>query len=168
MNNGELICNSTNITYSKGYLALWCEDYPLPDTLEVTGDTLQKIDYFHVSLLCVKNILDKKPDIEEKILKHFCDFLGDNAVEFESFTGEFRVVNDTVRKSVVALCKVSNLNKLSKHLTEKIGIEIAPQPAHVTIYTHQPNVGIGLNSPEEMQEKSEIIELPENIKLILQ
>jgi hypothetical protein len=50
----NLICNSSNITYDKGYIALWLEDYPLPDTVDIEDTTLLKKDHFHVSLLCVK------------------------------------------------------------------------------------------------------------------
>lgn len=163
METENLICGSNNITYNKGYIALWCEDYDLPDTFEVDGETLLKKDHFHVSLLCVKNILEVKPDIEDEVLKHFCDFIKDNEVKFEGFTKEFRFAQNDERKSVVALCKVSDLHKFSEYLTKKIGITVVPQPAHVTIYTLQPNAGIGLNSPEEMGEKSEPVEVPEAV-----
>jgi len=159
----KLICSSSNITYDKGYIALWCKDYVIPDTLDVEGDSLLKKDHFHVSLLCVKNILEVKPDSEAEVLQHFCDFLQDNELKFEGFTKEFRVATDSERKSVVALCKVSNLLKLAEYMTEKMGVPVAPQPAHVTIYTLQPNVGIGLNSPEELKQKSTKIEVPETI-----
>lgn len=159
----NLICNTTNLTYNKGYIALWCKDYDLPDTFEVDGETLLKKDHFHVSLLSVKNILEEKPDMEEDILKYFCEFFKDNEMKLEVFTKEFRLAQNDERKSIVALCKVSNLHKFAEYLTNKIGITIAPQPAHVTIYTLQHNMGIGLNSPEELAEKSKPIEVPEAV-----
>jgi len=163
MEHDSLICNSENITYNKGYIALWCKDYDLPDTFEVGGETLLKKDHFHVSLLCVKNILGVKPDIEDEVLQHFCDFIKGNEIKFEGFTKEFRLAQNDERKSVVALCKVSNLHEFAEYLTEKIGVTVAPQPAHITIYTLQPNAGIGLNSPEEMEDKSKLIEVPEAV-----
>jgi hypothetical protein len=163
----KLICNSTNITYDKGYVALWLEDCPLPDTLDIGDDIMLKKDHFHVSLLCVKNILESKPGIENEILNHFCDFVKEKELKFEGFTKEFRIAIDAERKSVVALCKVSNLNTFADYLSEKIGVEISHQPAHVTIYTLQPNVGIGLNSTEELQTKSEPVEIPDEVKTIL-
>lgn len=163
METENLICNSSNITYNKGYIALWCKDYDISNTFEVDGEIFLKKDHFHVSLLCVKNILEEKPDIEEDVLKHFCDFLKDNEIKFEGFTKEFRLAQNDERKSIVALCKVSNLHKFAEYLTDKIGVTIAPQPAHVTIYTLQQNAGIGLNSPEEMEEKSKPIEVPEAV-----
>jgi hypothetical protein len=163
----KLICNSSNITYDKGYIALWCKDYDLPDTVEIDDDTLLKKDHFHVSLLCVNNILETKSDIEEEIIQHFCDFTQENEIEFNGFTKEFRLATREERKSVVAMCKVSNLEAFAEYLTEKIGFSVAPQPTHVTIYTLQHNMGIGLNSPEELEEKSKPIEMPDPVKEIL-
>ncbi len=45
MKSEKLICNSSNITYDKGYIALWCKEYDLPDTVEIDGDTLLKKDH---------------------------------------------------------------------------------------------------------------------------
>lgn len=163
MEPAALICNTENITYNKGYIALWCKDYDLPATFMVEGEALFKKDRFHVSLLCVKNILAANPDIEAEVLRHFCDFIQEHQVQFAGFTKEFRLAEADERKSVVALCQVSNLHKLAAYLNEKIGVTIAPQPAHVTIYTLQANAGIGLNSPEEMAEKTEQIEVPEAV-----
>ncbi len=168
METDKLICNTSNITYNKGYIALWLQNYPLPQTLEIDGCTLLKKDHFHVSLLCVKNILAVKPDIEDEILVHFCNFIQNNIIKFEGFTNEFRLAKDAERKSVVALCRVSNLHKFAEYLTEKIGIKVAPQPAHVTIYTLQPNISIGLNSTDDMEKKSIPIEVPKNIQTIPQ
>ena len=163
----KLICSSDNITYSKGYIALWCRNYKLPDTISVNGGRLFKKDHFHVSLLCIKNILKIKSDIEAEVLQHFCDFLKKNEIKFQGFTGEFRLAQNNGRKSVVALCSISNLHSFTDYLSKKIDIKIAYQPSHVTIYTLQPNMGIVLNSPKEMQEKSNPIDIPEQIKSVL-
>lgn len=163
----KLICNRNNITYDKGYIALWLNDYPLPATLEIDGDTLLKKDHFHVSLLCVKNILEVKPAIENEVLSHFCDFIKEKELRFEEFTNEFRTASADERKSVVALCCISNLNTFADYLSEKIDMKIAHQPAHVTIYTLQPNAGIGLNSEDELQTKSKPVDVPDEVNNIL-
>lgn len=162
-----LICNSSNITYNRGYIALWLENYALPETLNIDSISMLKKDHFHVSLLCVKNILENNPGSEKNILHHFCNFIKDNEVKFEGFTKEFRLAERNERKSIVALCKVSNLQRFTEYLTEKIDIEVAPQPTHVTIYTLQHNIGIGLNSPEEMEDKSRSIDMPNEIREVL-
>jgi hypothetical protein len=145
-----LICDTTNITYSKGYIALWLKDYSLPDTIEVEGETQLKKDHFHVSLLCVKNLEERRPGIETEVLKHFCDFIKRYPIEFSNYTGEFRLANREERKSVVAMCTITNLDKFADYLSEKIGLEVPHQPAHVTLYTRGQNLGIGLNCKEEL------------------
>lgn len=167
MKSETLICNTTDITYDKGYIALWCKDYDLPSTIEVSGEILQKKSHFHVSLLCVKNILEVAPDIEDEVLRHFCDFIDSNSMKLTGFSGEFRLVKHEERMSIVAMCEVANLHAFAEYLTEKIKIEVSPQPAHITIYTLQPNAGIGLNSSIELEKKSEVIELPETIQFSL-
>lgn len=163
MNPDTLICSTSNITYNKGYIALWCENYDLPDTFEIGDEALIKKDHFHVSLLCVKNILEVYPDKEDEIIQYFCDFLKDNEIKLEGFSGEFRVATHEERKSLVGLCVVTNLHKFAEYLTEQIRLEVAPQPAHVTLYTLQQNMGIGLNSSDELEEKSVVVSVPEAI-----
>jgi len=157
MQPDTLICNSANITYNKGYIALWLGDYSVPDTLDIENEILLKKDHFHVSLLCVKNLLESNPKIESDVIQHFCDFTKDNEITFAGFTGEFRVATRDERKSVVAMCIVTNLDKLIDYLSEKLGMPIEQQPAHVTMYTLQQNRGIGLNSRAELEETSQPI-----------
>lgn len=162
-----LICNSSNVTYDKGYIALWLDTYDLPETFTCKNLILHKKDHFHVSLLCVKNILETIPDIEDTVLKYFCEFQKHHPVVFTGFTGEYRLAKRDEKMSAVALCEVSNLHKFAEYLSEKINIEIHHQPAHVTLYTLQPNAGIGLNSKEELHEKSEPLEVSAEIRNIL-
>lgn len=157
------ICGTSTITYSKGYIALHLDNFDIPETFEIADETLLRKTNFHVSLLCVKNILEIKPELEAEVLQHFCTFIEDNEMKFEGFTNEFRLAEYEKRKSIVALCNVSNLHMFAKYLTEKIGMSVAAQPAHVTLYTLQPDAGIGLNSKEDMERKSSLIEVPEAI-----
>jgi len=159
----KYICNSSKYYIRKGYIALECNGYEIPETFEVAGDTLHKIDHFHISLLCVKNIQKMKPYSDDEIVQHFCDYIKEHEVKFSGFTNEFRLASKAERKSVVAMCNVSNLDGLAKYLSEKIGAAVPAQPAHVTIYTLQQNAGIGLNSADELEEKSEPIQVPQSV-----
>lgn len=163
MDSNSLICETQSITYDKGYIALWLPNYSLPETINIDEITLLKKDTFHVSLLCVDNLLKARPESEAEILQYFCDFLQKHKLVFEGFTGEFRLAKKDERKSIVALCAVSHLDTFAQYLTEKLGMPVPLQPAHVTLYTLQPNAGIGLNSPEEMQEKSQPIQVPKEL-----
>lgn len=159
MDSKNFICKGNTFTYSKGYIVLSVIIENLPEEVLVQGETLRRKSSFHVSLLCVKNLLSENAHLEQVLLDEFCSFVKDTDISFLSYTGEFRLAHDDERKSLVALCDVRNLTKLFDVLSEKLGIDIPYQPTHVTLYTLQPNMGIGLNSLTEMNSKSEVVQV---------
>lgn len=165
MESKNYLCGGTKFAYSRGYIGLSVEVNNLPEIVIVNSETLQKKSSFHVSLLCVKDILAKHNNIlEQDILDAFCDFVQENDVSFTRYTGEFRLAQDGERKTLVALCEVANLGKLFQVLNKKLGITLPLQPTHVTLYTLQPEVGIGLNSHADLETKSALVEPAEIIK----
>lgn len=160
----DYICDGTKFEYRGGYIGLPVQLNDLPNELKIEDFSLHRKTEFHVSLLCVKNILAMLPDAEQKILEFFCKFVKEHNVSFGRFTGEFKFAEYEERKTVVALCEVLNLKKFSEALGQKLSIDIPPQPTHITLYTLQPNVGIGLNSPEEMLQKTRDVEVLNIIK----
>lgn len=162
------ICGGNKFSYSKGYIALPLELGVLPETIAIEGETLLRKSSFHVSLLCVKEVLEKKPGTEQQILDAFCSYIAEHDVSFAGYTGEFRFAQNEERKTLIARCNVSNLEGFSEALSEQLGISIPAQPTHITLYTLQPDMGIGLNSPADMEQKSERIEAPEEVKIGLQ
>ncbi|MCR4263754.1 MAG: hypothetical protein NUV98_03500 [Candidatus Roizmanbacteria bacterium] len=166
MKERNYICGGNKFTYSKGYITLPVEINDLPESILIEGETLYKKPSFHASLLCVKDIIEKhgNGNMEERILNFFCSFVKENDISFVKYSGEFRFAKSEERKSLVALCEISNLKKFSESLGQELGIEIPPQPTHVTLYTLQPDVGIGLNNPAAMEEKSAPVQVPEVIR----
>lgn len=164
MKEKHYICGGNTFTYTKGYIALPVEISDLPESIEIEGETLHRKPSFHVSLLCVKDILEKYGDVEKKILDFFCSFVKDNDISFVKYTGEFRLAKSEKRKSVIARCEISNLKKFSESLGQELSVEIPPQPAHVTLYTLQPDVGIGLNDPKAMEENSVPIQVSDDVR----
>lgn len=153
--------------YGKGYITLPVQLPELPEEFDAEGTILHRKDSFHVSLLCVKELAEGKEDVEEKLLDLFERFTKECEVEFTAYTGEFRYVVDQGRRTIVALCEVTNLDKLRDMIHQELGIVVPKQPTHVTLYTLQPNLGIGLNSPEAMDAKSVAIEAPTELCTIL-
>ncbi len=168
MKERNYICGGNKFTYSKGYIALPLEINGLPETISVEGETLQRRSSFHVSLLCVNDILKEHDgDLEGKILDSFCSFVNKNDISFVRYTGDFRFAQKDERKSLVARCEVSNLKEFSESLGRELGIEIPPQPTHVTLYTLQPDMGIGLNSPADMEGKSIPVQVSDEVRRVL-
>lgn len=162
------ICDTKNITYDLGYIALRIPDFDLPDSIEIKNEILVRKSEFHVSLLHVKGILKNSNMSEEMILEIFCQFLQKNTVTFSAFSGEFRFANDPKRgrKSLVAMCSVNGLENFASFLSKKLNCKIAVQPTHVTLYTLQLNAGIGINTPEDLKTNTEIIDVPFELKKV--
>lgn len=158
------ICGGDKFAYSKGYIGLPVEVGDLPDTVIVEGETLHRKSSFHVSLVCVKDILSKNPDVEQEVLDAFCSFAEKKNISFIRYTGEFRFAQHEEKKTLVALCEISNLLEFSESLGRKLGMIFPLQPTHVTLYTLQPNAGIGLNSPADMETKSILVDVPMILK----
>lgn len=155
---------SSNFDHGNGYIWQDVKSPELPDTIKVEGLTLLKKSAFHVSLVYVQNLLAVDPDIEKKVFNSLVAFNEKKQVSFLKYTGSFRFAQSGERKTIVALCEVSNLEEFRNHLKEELGIDIPSQPTHVTIYTLQPEVGIGLNSPKAMETMSVPTEVSEAVR----
>ena len=165
----EYICNGSTYTFDKGYIALPLTVEGLPETIVVGGERFTIKSKHHVSLAHAKGIAEKYalPDGEKKITELFCEFTTNHDVSFVRYTGEFRLARSEERKSVVALCEVSHIKDFPAFLKERLGIEVPNQPTHVTLYTLVFDVGIGLNSLEELAAKSSVIEAPAELSGVL-
>ena len=164
----KLICDSENITYDKGYIALWLENFELPSAYNLNGEILSLKTSLHVSLLCVKNITEAGSELEGKILNLFCTFLQDNKICFQEATGELKLIIDAERnrKSVIAMCTVQNLEKFILQINERLDVKVSMQPAHITLYTLGENLGIGVDSFDKLKEMSTSIEIPELLEVL--
>lgn len=166
------ICSGNKYIFNKGYIGLPIVIGNLPQEISIQGEELHLKSSFQVSLLCVKDIVEKYGEsienLEQKILEYFCKFTSGNDVSFLWYKGDFRLAQFEKRKSVIAMCEVSNLETFSKFLSVELGIEIPIQPTHVTLYTLQPDVGIGLNSSFELETKSTPIQVTEELRKTLE
>ena len=157
--------------YQNGYIGHGLESAlfaQFPKTVEVEGYKLTKKSEFHVSLICVKEyaprlVQEKGIELEEAergLLRSFAQFVEKTPVTLNRFENEFRLVEQRERRSVVILCTMKNLEELFAEINKTCGLDAPVQPTHVTLYTLQPNVGIGISSEEGMN-KTKRVRLPE-------
>lgn len=155
----QFICGRDEFYFFKGYIALALPQIPgLPDTMDVRGDVLLKKPDLHVSLVCVKDIADKysdkSPDVAGQVLALFCEYLQSEEVRFVRYVGKFRVAMLGEKKTLVGMCEVDGLREFFRTMRDKLAVDIPDQPTHVTLYTLQPNAGIGLTSQQMVADLS--------------
>ncbi|PCI27726.1 hypothetical protein COB55_05210 [Candidatus Wolfebacteria bacterium] len=163
------ICNNTEYFFGNGYIAVPVLIESLPKTLEVNGKILFLKSSFHVSLVCVKDIVSQYGTAaEQRVIDLLCNFVSENKISFTNYKDEVRyaVDEETGRETLIVMSDVSNIDEFFKRLNKELGFNIEVPPTHITLYTLQPDKGIGLNTSSDIEEKSTILteEIPEEIK----
>ena len=57
------------------------------------------------------------------------------------------------------MTSLPGLEKFFAELQEKYGVKLPLQPTHITLYTLQPEAGIGILSPHELERDSEVVDV---------
>lgn len=163
--------NFTMITpyhnHDNGYISLIIKDFvTLPDEITVSQKTLFRKGEFHVSLLALKNILPLVNAVdarvsEDDLVQDFLDYQKDVELSEYNLTSQLRYVTRGGRETVVVMVDVPNLGGLFDKLRAKYKVDIPTQPTHITLYTLQPETGIGILSNVELERDSKPVEIPE-------
>lgn len=136
----------------------------LPPEIEVEGYKLLLKSSFHVTLVPIGHIAAKhkvaRPDFVDGIVADFCDFTRKNSVDFIRYRREFRFASQDEKRSVVAMCDVSNLKEFYEVINKKYGLSAEAPPTHVTFYTLQPDAGIFLTNADDIDSLTKIINVP--------
>ena len=149
--------------FADGYIVMDVELPDMPDTIEVEGHTLQRKHEFHVTMVSVKQVKDR-PDFDElkdKVKQVFVDFAATNDLTQFRPTGEYRLVTRGERMTVVMMVTIGAMDALFDRIRTEVGLDIPTQPTHITIYSLQPDVGISLNSVEQVAADSHVVDIPE-------
>lgn len=135
----------------------------LPTNVVVEENTLILKEVFHVSLVCIGKIIEKYNisilDFENKIITDFCEFTKTNEIKVLEF-GDFKFVEQNDLKSIVVMCKISNLNKFFDLINKKYGLKIEYSPTHSTLYTLPCKLGIFLTDVNDIKNLTKLIPSP--------
>jgi hypothetical protein len=155
-NKYELSANDTI------FLIVFLSD--LPKNLEIQGAKLILKDSFHVSLVCIKEIIKKSkitdPNFRDSVLADFCDFVKTNEVALINYSNEFFFVEQGENKTVVVMCGVSNLDKFFELINKKYNLNLEYPPTHVTLYKLENGVGIFLTDASDLKDFTKPIPSP--------
>jgi hypothetical protein len=140
----------------------------LPNEIMIYGNKLVLKPSFHISLVCINKIIEKynvsDPGFRDSVLKDFCEFVGKNDVSLLNFNEEFKFAEENELKTVVVLCKVSNLDKFFENINKKYGLNVEYPPTHVTLYSID-GKGIFLTDSSDIKNLTKPIPNPTGRKL---
>ncbi len=121
---------------------------------------------FHVSLISLKNIMRflfwDDPYRDEVGMRSGAKIMAETLQKvfansqptFSSFTGELRLVKDGDKETIVAMCKVKDLDKafeiLNDWFVDNEEEKIEMPPTHITLYTLANRKAIGVTTQEEL------------------
>lgn len=152
--------------YVNGYIEISDIDLgELPAEILVGGERLLRKSEFHISLICAKRIAEmidpsKKESIEQEIVEYFKKFIGEHPLIDFTVLDELHLVKRDTRMTLIVMTKVPDLDTFFKELEQAYSVILPFQPTHITLYTLQPETGIGILSQEELARDSEIVTVP--------
>ncbi len=125
-----------------------------PQSVMWRGNALLKKDDFHVTICKGEDVwqragLDASAG-EVKLLALFERFVKEQPIALGQFNKDFRFIQKEEKKSIIIRCTVKNLDLFFEALNVEFGIQMPLQPAHITLYTLQKNVGIHIATESEM------------------
>lgn len=153
-------------SYGGGYISLRNFDLQnLPETISVDSYELLKKGEFHVSIMALKNLApmlnpENPEQASEQLEQDFLEFVKTHDLADFHLTGESRLVTRDERVTVVVMVELKNINELFDYLRSKHGVDFPTQPTHITMYTLQPEAGIGILSQEELTDSSSVVDIP--------
>lgn len=134
----------------------------LPDTIEIEGYTLLKKGEFHASLMAVKHLVPLLHTDEAALEQLFLTFQQNHTLTNIELTNELRLVRRDKKVSVIIMVTMPEITELFETLRCRYRHrDIPTQPTHITLYTLQPEAGIGIFSDQELEKDSVAVSLPE-------
>ncbi len=141
----------------------------IPLRINIEGYELQLKSSFHVSLVCIGKMIEKYkisiPDFVNKVIEDFCSFVSTTEINFLKYRNEFRFVSQNERRTIVAMCDISNLKEFFDLINKKYNLKVEYQPTHVTIYTLQPELGIFISDSNDLRELTKVITNPKGVNI---
>lgn len=159
----DFICDNNKYTFNDKSLtiSLPVSNFNLPNKIKLEENDLCLKSNFHITLVPIGKIIEKNnlkiENLSNFILKDFCDFISFNSIDLIEYSNEYRFVQEKDLRTIVVMCKVSNLDKFFKLINQKYNINIETPPTHVTLYTLYDKLGIFILDNDDLYLKTKII-----------
>ena len=135
----------------------------LPSEVVVNGKKLFLKPSFHVSLVCINEIIKKHnvsvQGFRDSVVKDFCEFIAVNDIQVTQYE-DFKYAEEGELKTVIVTCGVSNLPKFFELLNQKYELDVEYPPTHVTLYAHDGKTGIFITDSNDIKNLTQSISNP--------
>ncbi|HSX42042.1 MAG TPA: hypothetical protein VLE93_01690 [Candidatus Saccharimonadales bacterium] len=156
--------------YGKGWIVIFHELGSVAPSLEIDGETLLPKDRFHMSIFCVKKYApliaqqtgESEAEVEEQILEEAKRLIETKRVTVKGLREEFRLAEEDEKKTVVVMCDANGLEEFFEGMRKTFSIDIPLQPTHLTLYTRDGGVGIGLTGNEDVEKLTRLLTTEES------
>ncbi|MEK7128440.1 MAG: hypothetical protein AAB933_02675 [Patescibacteria group bacterium] len=160
----KFICSNKYTISATNTIGLPVSLVDLPVEITVYGIKLFLKSSFHVSLVCINEIIRKYnvsiQDFKDSVIKDFCDFVKENDIKLLKYHNDFRFVEENDLKTIIIACKVSNLEKFFRIINKKYNLEIEYPPTHITLYILKDKLGIFLTTEDDIKNLTKPIDNP--------
>jgi len=148
--------------YNNGYiyLSVAADGVDIESTIQVSDEKLYRKSEFHISLVCVRDLLVQFPSVTEaQVVSFFNRFTGGKDLSQFSYVPEQRIAkHPDGRMSLIQMVVVPGLKDFFDELNDRFDISVDTQPTHITLYTRQKNNGIGINNNTQLHNTRLFIE----------
>jgi hypothetical protein len=145
--------------YERGSVLVPLPFLDLPSELRLLGHAWQRKRELHVTAAHTPSIAERirgplgldAGTAAEAAWAALRDATHSHAVGEIVVSDEYRHARREADRTLIVLCEVDGLDRLYRHLGERLGAGIEPPPAHVTLYTRPGGEAIGLHTREQLQ-----------------
>ena len=128
----------------------------LPAEIDALGRRwLRKVE-FHLTIIG-KAVIERAGCGDPRAWKRVAAVLAERSISPIRATGELRHVSDPDEpelETIVAMVECPALARIYTELSLAFGADLAPPPAHVTLYSTDPQRGIGINDERQLAERA--------------
>lgn len=132
-----------------------------PAPVEFEGKTFQPKDEVHITIIGsslgaeLAGLFDEYPDLVEEVREALDDTPWSYRLKDEWYhvLREEGVDDKPYAESIIRMAEVPAIESFYERLRALTGLEIAPRPAHVTLYIYADDQGIGVATWEEFEQR---------------
>jgi hypothetical protein len=131
----------------------------LPDRIEALGESwLRKVE-FHVTAVSAATLEQAGPAVWSSVAA----VANGRSIGPVLVFDDVRRVTDSARpglRTLIAMAHAAGLDSLHDDLSAALGVQVGPPPAHITLYSSEPAVGIGIDNEWELVQRAPRLGLP--------